>query len=239
MRQIIALGGGGWAMEPENLSLDQYILDQSAKPRPKVCLLPTARGDAESYILQFYQAFTQLQCEPSFLSLFRLPTADLEGFILEKDIIYVGGGNLRSMLAVWREWDMERILRQAYAAGIVLAGMSAGANCWFEQSTTDSAPGELQPLTCLGLLPGSFSPHYDGEPARRPALHRLLQDGQIKPGFAAEDGAALHFVDEHVWRAVRSRPTARVYEVSIAGSRISETPMEMIDLFHKRPGPPP
>lgn len=239
MHQIVAMGGGGWAMEPDNLSLDQYILNQAGKQRPKVCLLPTARGDPESYVLQFYQAFSQLACTPSYLSLFRLPTADLEGFVLDKDVIYVGGGNLRSMLAVWREWDMERILRKAYDAGVLLAGMSAGANCWFEQCTTDSAPGELRPMTCMGLLPGSFSPHYDGEPQRRPALHRLLLSGEIKPGFAADDGAAIHFVDGRVWRAVRSRPTANAYRVSKKGSQIMEDPLEMQDVRANSVNAPP
>ncbi len=128
-------------------------------------------------------------------------------------IIAMGGGNTRSLLALWREWGLDDILRRASAAGIVLAGVSAGANCWFEQCTTDSVPGELTVLACLGLLKGSFTPHYDSEPQRRPSLHRLLQAGAIRPGYAANDGAAIHFSDGQVFRAVRSRPNARAYRV--------------------------
>ena len=101
-RQIIAMGGGGFSMEPDNLALDRYILEQTGKSRPVVCFLPTASGDADGYIVKFYSAFTKLDCQPSHLSLFRPPTADLEPFIFENDVIYVGGGNTRSMLALWR-----------------------------------------------------------------------------------------------------------------------------------------
>ena len=154
-------------MEPDNLALDRYALAQVDKTHPKVCFIPTASGESQEYILNFYKAFVALDCEPSYLSLFRLPTADLEGYLLEKDLIYVGGGNTRSMLALWQEWEIDLILRKAHTAGILLAGVSAGANCWFQECSTDSVPGELRMLRCLGLVPGSFCPHYDGEAQRR------------------------------------------------------------------------
>lgn len=185
MRQIIAMGGGGFSMEPDNLSLDQHILDQVNPPRPSVCFVPTASGDAEGYVLNFYKAFNRLDSQPSYLSLFQLPTADLESFVLEKDVIFVGGGNTRNMLSLWREWGLDLILRKAYDAGVVWAGISAGANCWFEPCTTDSIPGDLIILNFLGFLEGSFRPHYDGEAERRPTLHRLLKERQILPGYAA------------------------------------------------------
>ena len=215
MTHIIAMGGGGFSMEPDNPALDRYVLSvaQARGPRPKVCFLPTATDNVDSYLLKFYLAFSRLDCQPSHLSLFSLPSAELESFVLDKDLLYVGGGNTRSLLALWREWELDRILRKAYQAGVVLAGISAGANCWFEQCTTDSVPGQLRVLGCLGLLPGSFTPHYDGEPQRRPGLHRLLIAGDILPGFAADDSAAIHFVDGQVFRAVRSRPTAKAYRV--------------------------
>jgi dipeptidase E len=213
-KQILAFGGGGFSMEPENPALEKYLLRQAANPRPQVCFLATASGDAESYILKFYEAFLKLDCRPSHLSLFRLPGADLEKFLLEKDILYVGGGNTRSMLALWREWGLDRILRKAYERGVVLAGISAGANCWFEECITDSVPGDLRPLPCLGFLRGSFCPHYDGEAERRPAFHRLLGENKILPGYAADDGAAVHFVDGEPFAMVSSRPNARVYKLS-------------------------
>ena len=217
-------------MEPDNLALDRYIVKQARRPRPKVCFLPTASGDAESYMLRFYQAFSTLECQPAVLSLFNLPAADLAGFVLDQDVIYVGGGNTRSMLALWREWGLDHIFRQAYAAGVLLCGISAGANCWFEQCTTDSTPGELRVLPCLGIIPGSFSPHYDGEAERRSTLHRLLKAGAILPGYAADDSAAVHLVDGQLLRAVRSRPGAQVYRVAQVDGEIVETAVEMVDM---------
>lgn len=228
MRQIIAMGGGGFTMEPSDLSLDQYILKQTGKPKPKACFIPTASGDSENYILRYFEAFSRLECSPSYLSLFRLPTADLEGFLLEQDLVYVGGGNTRSMLALWREWELGSILKKAYAAGVVMAGISAGANCWFEQCTTDSVPGALRTWPCLGFIRGSFSPHYDGEPERRPALHRLLEDGQILAGYAADDGAAIHFVEGQLLRAICSKPTAKAYQVAWGGEHVVEEALNMM-----------
>ena len=224
-RQIIAMGGGGFSMEPDNLALDDYILKQASRPRPQICFLATASGDAESYDLKFYAASARLDCRPSTLSLFRPHTADLKSFLLEQDVIYVGGGNTKSMLALWRDWGLDVILRQASENGVVLAGISAGAICWFEQGITDSIPGQLGVLPCLGLLPGSCCPHYDGEPERRPAFHRLLAAGQILPGYAVDDGAALHFVDGQLWRVVSSRPAARAYAMEMQAGAVVERPL--------------
>ena len=223
------MGGGGFSMEPDNPALDQYVLSvaQARRARPRVCFLPTATDNIGSYLFKFYRAFSQFDCLPAHLSLFSLPTADLEGFVLAQDLIYVGGGNTRSLLALWREWGLDEIFRKAYAAGVVLAGISAGANCWFEQCTTDSVPGELRVLNCLGLLPGSFTPHYDGEPLRRPSLRRMLLAGEIRPGFAADNSAAIHFVDGQVFRAVHSVPGATAYQVRLAGGEVVEEGLEM------------
>jgi peptidase E len=226
MRQIIALGGGA-SLEPENPALEMYILNQAGKTCPKICFLPTASGDADGYLLNFYKAYIPLDCRPSTLSLFRPPTANLLDFVLDKDVIYVGGGNTRSMLCLWREWGLDEILKQAYQAGVILAGISAGANCWFEACTTDSIPGELRMLSCLGLLPGSFSPHYDGEVERRPTLHRLLQSGAIPPGLAADNSAGVHFVDEHLQQAICWQPGAQVYQVCFRDGEIIEEALEM------------
>lgn len=211
------MGGGGFSMEPDNLALDRYVLVQAGKRRPKVCFLGTASGDADGYIVKFYAAFTTLECEPSHLSLFRLPSAGLEATVLAQDVIYVGGGNTRSMLALWREWGLDEILKRAWQQGVVLAGLSAGATCWFEQGVTDSVPGTLGALDCLGLLPGSCCPHYDGEAERRPAYHRLVAGGTIMPGYGIDDGAALHFVDQELKCVISSRPDARAY--AVAGTR--------------------
>jgi peptidase E len=222
IRHLIALGGGGFSMEPENLALDQYILQQTGKARPRVCFFPHATDDAVRYVRNFYEAFTRLDVRPTALSLFNPPTADLESFLLEQDVIYVGGGNTKSMLALWREWSLDHILRKAYESGIILAGISAGAICWFEQGLTDSIPGAYTALTCLGFLPGSCSPHYDGEPERRPAFQRLLAEGKIKSGLALDDGAAAHFVDDELRQVVASRPNAGAYRLDVVAGQVVE-----------------
>lgn len=213
MKQIIAMGGGGFSMEPANPSLDQYILNAVGKLSPRVCFFPHATDDAARYNLKFFQAFTQLECRPTTLSLFDTPPmADMRGFLLSQDVIYVGGGNTKSMLALWREWGIDAILREAYEQGVVLAGISAGANCWFESFITDSATPQLSAMhNGLGLLRGSFSPHYDGEMERRPTFQRLIASGEIAAGIACDDGAAAHFIDGELSRIVCSRPRARGY----------------------------
>jgi dipeptidase E len=214
MRQIIALGGGGFSMEPENPLLDLYILAQSPETNPKVCFIPTASGDSEGYISRFYTAFETHVCRPSHLSLFRPPTRDLESYILEKDIIYVGGGNTKSLLALWKEWGLDSILRKAWDQGTVLAGVSAGSICWFEEGVTDSFGDRLEPLKCLGFLKGSNCPHYDGEKERRPAYQKFVGEQNISAGIAADDSVAIHYIDQEISGIVSSRPNAKAYRLS-------------------------
>jgi dipeptidase E len=230
MRQIIAMGGGGFSMEPENLLLDEYILAQSKKEVPKVCFVSTASGDQEKYIERFYKAFNTLSCKPSHLSLFKPNFIDLESFIFEQDIIYVGGGNTRNMLVLWREWGLDNILKKAYENEIILTGLSAGSICWFEEGLTDPLNAPLYKLNCLGLLKGSNCPHYDGEDKRRPAYHNLILKGEMKSGFAAEDGVALHFINEDLHKVVSSRPKAKAYFVKRENTAIVETELETIYL---------
>lgn len=213
MKQIIALGGGGFSMEPENPLLDLYILNQSDKINPKICFIPTASGDSDNYISRFYNFFEKQNCESSHLSLFKPPTRDLESFILEKDIIYVGGGNTKNLLVLWKEWGLDTIIKKAWELGIVLAGISAGSICWFEDGVTDSYGDKLEPIKCLGLLKGSNCPHYDGESKRRPVYQELIARGKIKPGYAADDGVALHYIDQKLNKIVNSRPNAKAYKV--------------------------
>ena len=161
-QQIIAIGGGGFTMEPENPALELYILAQARRRNPSICFLSTATGDAATYIAKFYAAFAKHRCRPTHLPLFER-TPDLQKLLGAQDVIYVGGGNTKSMLAVWGEWQLPKFLRQAWKSGTVLAGISAGAICWFEAGVTDSWAGRLAPLRCLGWLPDTCCPHYDGE----------------------------------------------------------------------------
>jgi len=211
--QIIAMGGGGFLMEPDNLLLDRYVLSAAAVPQPRVCFVGTASGDAQSFLDRFYTAFGTLECRATHLSLFKPPTADLRSYVFEQDAIYVGGGNTRALLALWREWG----------SGIVMAGISAGSICWFEQGLSDSViPNALVPLDCLGFLPGSNCPHYDGEVDRRPVYQRSIREGALKAGYAADDGAALHFIGADLKAVVSSRQSARAYSVRWTGAEIEE-----------------
>lgn len=230
MRQIIALGGGGFSMEPDNLALDSYIIRQSGAAQPKVCFLAQASGESQDYTLRFYHAFTHLDCRASHLTLFACPPQDVRATLLSQDVIYVGGGNTKSLLALWQAWDVPAILAEAYARGTVLAGISAGANCWFAQGVTDSAAPVLDVLPCLEFLPGSFCPHYDGEAERRPTFHRLLAEGRIAPGHAADDGAAFHFIDGTLHQVVTSRAAAHGYHLAWDGAGVVETVLPAIQL---------
>ncbi|HUQ08048.1 MAG TPA: peptidase E [Kofleriaceae bacterium] len=193
-KTIIALGGGGFSMELSPL-LDDFILAAAGKPDPRVLLVPTAGGDAADYITRFYRTVGR-RARGTHVELFRRIEPDLRAFVLQHDIVYVGGGNTANMLAVWRVHGFDAVLREAYEAGIVCAGISAGAVCWFEGAVTDSLHPELRPLhDGLGLLRGTMVPHYDGDAQRRPTLHRLIADGTFSSAWAADDGAALVFRD--------------------------------------------
>jgi peptidase E len=221
--QIVALGGGGFSMEPENPLLDEYILSLARNARPRVCFVGTAGGDYDNYSLRFYEAFARKNCVPTHLPLFRRTIADLRAFLLDQDVIYVGGGNTANMLAVWRVHGVDRILRVALDAGIVLCGVSAGSICWFESGVTDSFGPQLAALRDgLGFIAGSNCPHYDGEAQRRPTYHRLIAEG-LSGGYAADDGCALHFENGIIKRIVSSRPAASAYKVERSDGQVHDT----------------
>ena len=158
-------------------------------------------------------------------------TPDLRSFLLNQDIIYVGGGNTKSLLAVWRDWGVSDVLREAWESGIVLTGVSAGAICWFEQGLTDSFSDGLTPLDCLGFLPGSCCPHYDGEAQRRPSYHRLLASGEIAGGVAIEDWAGVHYKETEIHRVIASKRGARAYSMRTVYGSVQEValPAEFLD----------
>jgi dipeptidase E len=226
--QIIAIGGGSFASDPENPALELYILAQARKRNPSVCFVPTASGDHREYIAKFYAAFSKHRCRPSHFPLFeRTPDPRT---LLEQDVIYVGGGNTKSMLAVWRDWQLPKFLRQASLRGTVLTGISAGAICWFAAGVTDSWAGRLAPMPCLGWLPNACCPHYDGEKHRRPATHGLVAKALLPETLALDDGAAAHFVGRKLLRVVTSRPNAAAYLVRRKGNRSIETQLPVTRL---------
>ncbi len=211
-RQIIALGGGGFSYRDPSPALGDYILGLAGTPRPKICFVPTAGRDSEVARLEFFHCLRD-RARATDLALFSRTVNDLRGFLLDQDVIYVGGGNTANMLAIWRVHDVDAILREAWEAGIILAGVSAGGICWFEAGVTDSFGPELAPLLGgLGFLPGSFCPHYDSEPSRRPTYHRLVAAG-FPPGYAADDGVGLHFVGTDLVQVISSTETGRAYRV--------------------------
>jgi peptidase E len=210
MRKIFVMGGGGFLTKPKNLLLDRYILSLADAPRPKICFLGTASGDSDRYIKNFYAAYRTLKCTPKHLSLFKPQTRDLKSFIVDQDSIHVGGGNTRNLLCLWREWGLDRILEGAYKKGLVLSGISAGMICWFEEGTTDSYGG-MDPLKCLGFLKGSASPHFDGEPDRRPKFVEFIKSRRMKGGLALDDGVGALFVNEKLAECVSSRKKAGAY----------------------------
>jgi peptidase E len=221
-RQIIAFGGGQLFAERDRPVLIPYLLKQTGKDRPAIGYIGTASGDSDRSTLAFYSGFSGHACDTSHLPLFGR-TPDVRGYVMRQDIIFVGGGNTKSMLAVWREWGLSEVLREAWHEGIVLSGLSAGAICWFEQGTTDSWAGDLRALDCLGLLPGSCCPHYDGEPDRRPTFQRMVGSGEIKPGIGIDDAAAAHFVDTELAQTISAKPESGVYRVEREHGRASET----------------
>jgi dipeptidase E len=223
--QIVALGGGGFSMEPDNLALDRYILSlwRRSDREPQVCFIPTASEDSDDYICRFHAAFERLPCIPTNLSLSDPQKMDPMKAISENDIFYVGGGNTREMLAIWRQYGLERALKAAWQSGKILCGISAGAICWFEQAISDSVvEGELHPLSCLGFLPGTACPHYD-EPGRREAFHRSLAAGDVGPGYGIDNSAALHFVGTKLVQVVVSRPAASAYHARFENGHVFET----------------
>lgn len=224
---ILAMGGGD--LLDRGSRIEDLMLGLARSDRPRVCFLPTAGGEKPEWIVRFYEAFSERDCVPSHVTLFGMPE-EPAAHVASQDVIYVGGGNTANMLALWRVHGIDRALREAWERGAVLGGMSAGANCWFESCVTDSFGPRLRELDDgLGFLAGSFCPHYDGEPERRPTYTRLVRDGVLAPGYAADDDAALHFAGTELVEVVAQRDGALGYRVTADG----EEPLEARQL---RPG---
>lgn len=227
--QIIVMGGGGFS-EGSEPGLDEYLLKQARRDNPRIGFIGTASGDAESYLLKFYRRFAQLACTPSHLPFFRR-TPNIAAWIDEQDVIFVGGGNTKSMLAVWSAWGLPVLLEQAARNGVVLSGISAGAICWFDCGITDSHADSLGPIDGLGFLAGSCCAHYTVESDRRPTFERLIGAGEIPAGFAIDDGAALHFIDGAAKRVVSGRAGVSAYAVRSCAHGANSTPIDAAELI--------
>lgn len=225
-RHIVAFGGA--MLHPDRgTAPEDYVVSLVDKPKPRVLFVPTATGDDAGYIARFYQTYARVGADPSHLALFRRTPVDLRTLVLAHDVVHVGGGNTASMLAVWRGWRLDAILREAWESGVVMTGSSAGAICWFADGVTDSWAESLRAMPCLGFAPGSFCPHYDGEPERRPSYHALVASGKISAGFAADDAAGVHYLDDAPYAYLGATSTSGVYRVERDGETAQETPLPM------------
>jgi len=222
--QIIAIGGGSRFTEG-GCEVDEYIISQTGVRAPKAGFFGTANGDPPGYAESFHARFGELGCETTAFSLHGR-TLDLS-LLLEQDLVFVGGGNTKSMLALWHEWGVVDLLRQAYDAGTVLAGVSAGAICWFDQGVTDSWADSLRVIDCLGYIEGSCCPHYSGEPERRPAYLAQVRRGEAKAGVAICDGAAVHYCDGELVEALAWVDGASVLRVEAIDGEARETELPM------------
>jgi peptidase E len=212
---IVAIGGLSWVDE-ERRKLEDYFLGLAGGARPRVLFVPTAVGDAAAATLRAYEQLGD-RAQVSHVSFFPWPPPGLRELVLAQDVIYVSGGSTANALAIWRAHGFDRILREAWEAGIVLTGWSAGMICWFEAGVTDSFRPELDGMRDgLGFLPGSACPHYDGEERRRPVYTKLVAEG-FPPGLAAEDCVALRFDGTELAEVVTARPGSRAYRVTAQG----------------------
>jgi peptidase E len=224
---IFCMGGGGFTMEPGRPALDAYILALAPVARPRVLFLPTASGDPKDQVERFSRLFGSWPCRPRVLSLFHLQDLEesLETLILSQDVIYVGGGSMRNLLALWRAHGVADLLLEAHRRGAVLAGLSAGAMCWFQGGVSCSS-GSPEPIDGLGLLEGSFSVHARQVPERGAVQRSAIAAGRLPDGWMADDYCGLLFVDGRLEEAVASRPDAGARRVHREpGGGVVETPL--------------
>ena len=229
-KQIIAIGGGGFGRNPGEGVIEKYILDQANKKSPNICFIPTATGDNEAYKVNYYATFSKLQCKPSHLDFFKR-TPDLKSLIQAQDVIFVGGGNTKSMLAVWKDWQLDEILREAYEAGVIMCGVSAGAICWFDRGVTDSWSKELKIMDCLGFVKGACCPHYDEEPVRKPFVSKSLSNNDMDSCYSVDGGCALHMIDGEPLKSIVFKKKKNAFLVTMDNSVLNEKAYTKTEIF--------
>lgn len=221
---IVAIGGGGFT-HGTDAALEDYLLTTVTCKQPNIGYLGTASGDNETKVGRFYDRFKDI-AKPTHLSLFGT-VSQIEEWVLAQDIIYVGGGNTKSMLATWQAWHLPGILQQALAGGATLAGVSAGAVCWFDTALSDSAGSGLRPLPCMGLLQGSCCPHYnDTASPRSTAFSELIGSGELPSGIGIDDGVAVHYRDGEICNVLSARTQATACLVKANDSVITVTALK-------------
>jgi peptidase E len=217
-RIVVPMGGGKFCD-----GAARFLAGLTGRERPRALLVGTASAEDPAFALRFYDAFGPY-AEVARLEFFPWPPEDLRSYVLDRDLIFVGGGNTANMLAIWRVHGVDALLREALEAGVVICGSSAGGICWFEHGVTDSFGPQLEPMECLGFLPGSFCPHWDDEELRRPRYGELLRGGW-PDGYAADAGVGLHFVNGELRGAVACEKGAAAYRVELVDGELVETPV--------------
>ena len=220
-KNIVAIGGGGFGRSLGSLEIEKYIISLTRKKNPKICFIPTASGDSTLYKLNFYRAFSKLDCITSHIDFFSR-TENLEEKVLTQDIIYVGGGNTKSMLAVWKEWNLHNILKNAYEKGILMSGVSAGAICWFDKGITDSFANELKIIDCLGIVDGIACPHFDEERDREPYVNDVINREIIKSCICIEGNCALHIKNDKEYSSIDFGNGKKCFRVSKEKNKLNK-----------------
>lgn len=226
-KHIIA-ASSGYALKdgiPTLGPLIGYGLTLTGKETPKLCYIGTAGGDESNWTTTFYTACHDQNVVATHLQLFPKPNVkDVRDYLLKQDMIWVGGGSVANLLAVWRTHGLDEIMREAWEKGIVLAGVSAGSICWHLGGVTDSFGVNLQAVTNgLGFLPYAKGVHYDSEAIRRPMFQKLIADGIFKEGYATDDGVALHYIDTSFHKAIADTPDKYAYHVIRKAGKVVET----------------
>ena len=217
--QVIAIGGGGFGRNPNHNKIEKYILGQSNKANPNIVFIPTASAEDKSYIVNFYSCFSKLQCRSSHINFFQR-TPRLNSIINQADIIYVGGGNTKSMLAVWKEWNLQNILKIGYEKGIIMSGVSAGAICWFDRGITDSFSDKLEIIDCLGIVEGIACPHYDEEKERIPYVNEIIKTQKINSCICIEGNCALHIKNDVNYEAINFGNKKKCIKIFIENEKL-------------------
>jgi peptidase E len=222
--QIFGVGGHFFVEPWQPPLLQRHLLSLAGVTEPRVCFIGTAGGDNPGDVEHFYRQMQRHRCRLTHLSLFAPHTSRFDELFLEQDIIYVGGGATRNLMALWRDWELIEPLRRAWQAGVVLAGTSAGSICWFEGCITDSLPERMLPLACTGFLAGSGCTHYDSRPDRPASFRRYLLDGSIPaPGLATDDHVGIHFVGTELVDVVTAVPGQCAHRLEILDGSLVET----------------
>ena len=213
---IVAMGGGGFGPSPLGAptNLDRYLVELTGERSPLVCFAPTASADDPQYINKFLVAYGTLGVRVMVLTLWQDAARSVER-LADADLLVVGNGGTVNLLALWKAHGVDRVVRQRYQQGddFVIGGISAGANAVFEGFVTDSFGPFRAATGGLGLLKGSFCCHFDGEDGRAPCYTDAVANGDLEGGWAADDGAGLHFTDGKLVKCIAEKPTQRVFRI--------------------------